>query len=886
MPASLTRPIHIFADSLASDIPCYIISPDDVISAIRENKTLFLKLLLRLDDTASWLSSQDLLLLKLHAYAVHKMQASLHYEIRKKQLSVIREYLGYVEGSGAKKDEKVNMDFLKGLLAPLASEHHPLYNYIVTIEYLSYFNQLMSYLQSGDSLKYKEATYAFGEEGFEPEIDEALKSELREDIETLLAVVRSECELTFAESVTIEQLDTYAKELESLAAVAQAEVKKIKHDYDAILSEVEAGYASVRERRGEIERLGSRFAEDMPTTVISSAGMTPSAADFKKKLIKTFSRSALDPLTELIYGRIKATPLHFAIHHLQDKIVDLFLKACIDRGENPLGEHRESGRKVIDRSGNTVLHLIAIILNEPPALEDESKLTKLIKMLAAILETAKQIKRGDVSKILREESLIQREIDAYLLEAFLQKNRDEKTVLELLLTSNKRAIFALLRTYITPELIRRAMEGAAPTFESRVYTHLIAYEAHLKRLEESPKNRELCSTSLVSFEDDRCKDEIGDRLLQRRKALESLWLALWLTSQTHSNAVLIEQIKYCCEKNAGYSVLDPRFSWGYTLLEPLSMIMKAYISGSLEGHALSGKKGTEIAEARAGAGAGVAPSLPANGGAGKASASVVTSASKELDLNACGLGGLKFKREAAAAYCHSDLSAIPNGIEVVYLCHNGFYEMDDEEEEAVEASALLIRITLSLPPTVHTLYLEGNGFELYNHDELAELFSKFPKNIKWVSLAGEKPRPLAEQLVRLEWPESYYEKAFKASGAGFQAVADALLKDYAGGSSWWRLKFVSHWHDHYAEAVRKLLSVEGGTPALKAVRIMVGLKNIDKDERITVKDSLFSRYAFLVHFAAGKPGISGSTGYHPRGAQDGPARASEGVPLAKLWPKL
>lgn len=73
MPApSLTRPIHILADSSASDVPCYIISPDDILAAIRENKTLFLKLLLRLDDTSSWLSKQDLLLLKLHALAVQK----------------------------------------------------------------------------------------------------------------------------------------------------------------------------------------------------------------------------------------------------------------------------------------------------------------------------------------------------------------------------------------------------------------------------------------------------------------------------------------------------------------------------------------------------------------------------------------------------------------------------------------------------------------------------------------------------------------------------------------------------------------------------------------------------------------------------------------------
>lgn len=362
-------------------------------------------------------------------------------------------------------------------------------------------------------------------------------------------------------------------------------------------------------------------------------------------------------------------------------------------------------------------------------------------------------------------------------------------------------------------------------------------------------------------------NELGDRLLQRRKALDSLWLALWLVSQTHSNAVLIEQIKYYCEKNAGYPVLDPRLSWGYTLLEPFTVIMNAYMSGSLKGQALTGKKGA-------------APPRPAAGGAG----AVVTAASKELDLSACGLGGFKFQRESAATYCRTNLSEIPSGLEIVYLCHNGFYERDDGEEERVEASALLIRVLLSLPPTVHTLYLEGNGFELYNHDELADLFSKFPKNIKWVSLAGEKPRALAEQLVRLQWPKSYYEKAAAASSRGFQAVANALLEDYADGSSWWRLKFVSHWHDKYMATVGKLLLVVDGSLATTPADLLMKLKVIDKEEGLKAKDSLFGRYAFLFHFAAGRAKMP-SVGAHRTAARGG-AGGSDSVEVAKLWPKF
>lgn len=430
------------------------------------------------------------------------MQATLSYEVRKKQIAVIKEHLWYVEGSGAKKDEKVNIDFLKKLLAPLTSEHHPLYNYIVTIEYLAYFNQLMSYLQSGDSLGYKEATYNFGEEGFGSAIDEALKSKLREDIARFLAVFRREAELTFAETVTVRQLDVLIKELESVATAAQDEAEKTKHDYSVVLLEVEAGYAAVRERKVEIERLGARFVENMPSTVVSHSGMAPSSADFKKRLMKTFSRAVLDPLMELSYGSIKATPLHFAIHYVQNELVDLFLAACIDRRENPLGEHRESGKKVIDRSGNTVLHLIAIILNEPLASGEESKVKPLITILSAVLNAAKQIKREEISKISRDESMIQREMEAYLLAAFLQKNKDEKTVLELLLACNKREVFALLRTYITPEVIRGAMETMTSAFETRVYTQLIAYETHLKRLEESPEKRDIRAASLVSFDDE------------------------------------------------------------------------------------------------------------------------------------------------------------------------------------------------------------------------------------------------------------------------------------------------------------------------------------------------------------------------------------------------
>lgn len=577
---TLPRPIHILGDTASSDIPCYIISPDDVISAIRENKTLFLKLLLRLDDTASWLSRQDLFLIKLHALAGNKMQASLRYEIRKKQIEVIKEYLRYLEGAGAKKDAVVNISLLKELLAPLTSKHHPLYSYVVTIEYLAYFNQFMSYLRAGDGLKYEEGTYAFGEEGFAPAVDAALKAKLREDLETLLTGFRRECELNFVESITVAQLETILKDLESLATAAEAEAKKSKRDYDTVMLEVEAGYAAVKERRDEIESLGRGFEQAMPSTFISHSGMNPSSVDFKKRLIKTFSRAVLDPLADLSYGSIKATPLHFAIHHLQDKLVDLFLAACIDRGENPLGEHQASGKKVIDRRGNTVLHLIAIILNESSTPGDESKLRALIKMFAAILDAAKQIKRGDVSKTSRKESFIQHETEVFILEAFLQKNNDEKTVLELLLANDKEEVFGLLKTYINRELISGTMEimPSAFTVLSEAYAKLsdpasrqADEQARLNpkeavahdELSANPKSLnhyEYCNMLLKLEGDERIKpgdslnwDELSKKLdskiddLERQLAIFEVGKQKLSPSERQQQALLERNHKHACE---------------------------------------------------------------------------------------------------------------------------------------------------------------------------------------------------------------------------------------------------------------------------------------------------------------------------------------------------
>jgi hypothetical protein len=793
------------------------------VAGIGQGKVEFINLAFGSNNVPADLASRDEEWERLDEHIFNQLCALLDEEIRKDQVREIEKFLSNTVVDIALLNRHLTL-VIDAAVSKHADRIYDLYS--------RYLTKFISYFQPGDTFRYQNIAYVFEGEHLAPDRERALFARIKEDIQAFVLNFAKTRTLQFRPKLGVAELRSEIDHLRGMVAVANSEYREHDAAYVVNSSRMDSAAEFLRKRARAIWLVAADLDRHAPSTFILASGMSSGQFSTRQKLPKTFASSSLDPL--VFVESLGGTYLHHAVNLGQTDIIKLFLDAYQKEECNPIWHRPTHTRRIVDKEGNTVFHRIAIMAGETAATQPD--LNVLLEMLRAVVTIANKIERDEALRTSENRTFVDKKVNEGIEAALLERNKDRKTVAELFLSANKLQLLFFVRKYITLELVKDTIDAEPTPFERKVFVHLSAYEENLRALETIPHNRAALDERLPTFNDEAVPgDDFCTRLIQRRKALDSLWIALWAANQTKTDEILIAQIRAC-----GLMHIGDGFFWGTELIKPLVHIATDYIRGR-DDHAIV----IDAGQIRLDVGARYKPATVS-----------------ELDLSMSGLGKHKSDRSKTVALC-SKLKEFgkTHSPTVVYLNDNGFYLNEGVTEGAAGvkrlATATAIEIVQSLPPSVTTLYLDGNGFERYNREELGELFKGLPKNIVKVSLDDMRLLLREEQLKRITWPKSYHTMV--AGKTEFMAVAKVLLSDYTKDGSQFRLYLSLHFNRHFLVSIGNMLDPE--EPSLRPdtqEKLLSALKAIDKAKATNPCGSLARRYTFLCHYADGRIPREGS----------------------------
>ena len=535
----------------------YVVSPEDILAAIKEGKTKFIALLLNNEGPSTGVMNQDMLWESLTKLGARRLETHLIYKIREAQKNILSSY-----NQSHPPTEPISISHLNSLLAPVTMDSEPIYRNSAREVYEKYINQLTAPLQDGDEVQCNDTIYSLD--------NPALRKAIARDVASFLAHCRSIFTLKFT-AFSAFNIEAQIKELNANAAAAEKTYRELTQSYDQTLLSIETYEAAQKQRRDEINLFVENFSNLAPSTFkkeLEDRGMSTDDTDFKQRLTQIFLASSLRPLQESLFHAVESN---------SPEMVDLLLMECVKTFSNPLEPHGDSSRGK-DQRGNTILHNIVIRTKSADA---PAHLTMELRKLRAVLETIKIIKHTEVAGVYRDEAMCSIVVNRYLVNAFLLENDDKETVIDLIFQADRCRLFTTVREYITTPLIEEAVRARASQFEDKVVKHLLSYGTKLSALEDKPETRAILDDKRVIFDDRSTayRDELYPRLIQRRKALDSLWLALWV-----SPSFLRDQIRVCGIMNDGFSEPGALFFSGSNgLIDPLVSISDDYMKRKVGG---------------------------------------------------------------------------------------------------------------------------------------------------------------------------------------------------------------------------------------------------------------------------------------------------------------
>jgi len=427
--------------------------------------------------------------------------------------------------------------------------------------YEGYINQLWSYLQVGDVIECNGVHFPLDAELTNAE----LKKKIEQGLTAFLSYSKRVRKLEFSDSGSTN-FDDVVSRLQTQQSRAEGLYYRASRLYESTLASIENTERELKGKKQKVQLFAESFASQAPSTFsreLAVHGITSDQTDFQEKLAQIFLDSSFESLQTYFFHAIKFGSA---------EIVELFLRTCVIAQSCPL-KLRLDDEITVDAEGNTILHIISIMAQSA---DTPMNLEKVLRRLNAVLETVEVIKR-EKSRVPSYEIGFDEKVNEHLEEVFLLENASKKTVIELLLQANKFKLFLLIRTYITPKLIANAMSARSSELEQNVYKHLLAYETRLRKLEDKPDTKTTLGKKCAAFNDIASyPDEFYNRLIQRRKALESLWIALWIANTTGSLTILIEQIRLCSVANKRYSEPGVLFAFSDALMDPLVSFVNDY----------------------------------------------------------------------------------------------------------------------------------------------------------------------------------------------------------------------------------------------------------------------------------------------------------------------
>ena len=200
----------------------------------------------------------------------------------------------------------------------------------------------------------------------------------------------------------------------------------------------------------------------------------------------------------------------------------------------------------------------------------------------------------------------------------------------------------------------------------------------------------------------------------------------------------------------------------------------------------------------------------------------------KLDLSRCGLNRLD-----SADKLKSVFRSVPNIIDSLSLRGNGFSYTETNRTMLIDALS-------SLHPEIKYLDLSDNGFEQDDSARVAQLFSRLPATVKWVSLSQEKPSSPADNIAKRRWPLAYHVLVSESSDILMQARI--LLDNYTLGDSAMRRFFYGHWNRHHTKEVAKIVKAIDKGHIICIEDLLSELELIDA---LNPKGSFTRRIAFL-----------------------------------------
>ncbi len=184
----------------------------------------------------------------------------------------------------------------------------------------------------------------------------------------------------------------------------------------------------------------------------------------------------------------------------------------------------------------------------------------------------------------------------------------------------------------------------------------------------------------------------------------------------------------------------------------------------------------------------------------------LTASIRELDLSACHLGELS-REELTPILLQFKL--IPDRVTHLRLSHNGFHTTTRTGKIALSVFGEALS---TIPSSIKSLDLQGNGFEKFTEGELKKLLGRCPKTAKSVSLVAGQSMSIQDQLERVRWPESYYALTLKARGLhDVLAGIVAILSDYTKDDNTLKRIVMLHWCRHHVVKVQELVKKIGTT---------------------------------------------------------------------------
>lgn len=200
----------------------------------------------------------------------------------------------------------------------------------------------------------------------------------------------------------------------------------------------------------------------------------------------------------------------------------------------------------------------------------------------------------------------------------------------------------------------------------------------------------------------------------------------------------------------------------------------------------------------------------------------------KLDLSHCGLNRLDTDDKLKTVF-----QLTPRTVCSLSLRGNGFSYTEDNR-------VILINALEKIRPEIKYLDLSGNGFEHDDGLRLAQLFSRLPATVEWVSLSHEKPASPADHIANRTWPLSYRALASKSSDVLMQART--ILDDYTKGDSATRRFFYGHWNRHHAKEVAKIVQ---SIDKRRITNVQDVLSELELIDVLNPAGSLTKRVAFL-----------------------------------------